>query len=149
MIFHHDDHLLEVDGAQSLRDVEAYCTSKGFSLRLETIPDMPIATWIAEGAPGSRSAFLDPADHLIAGLHGVLKNGKSLRIPPCPRRAAGPDVVALFQGQWGRFGTVERVWLRVHTLDADRPTFAFARDTNPKLTPMEEVMMLILEKELS
>jgi FAD/FMN-containing dehydrogenase len=149
VILHHDDHLVEVEATQSLSAVEAYCVSKGFSLRLETTPDMPIGAWIAEGAPGSRSVFLDPADHLIAGLHGVLKNGKSLRIPPCPRRAAGPDMVALFQGQWARFGTVERVWLRVHAKDAARPLFGFARDTNPKLTSMEEVMLLILEKELS
>jgi FAD/FMN-containing dehydrogenase len=149
MILHHEDHLVEVDAGQSLCAVEAYCESKGFSLRLETTPDIPVAAWLAEGAPGSRSVFLDPADHLIAGLHGVLKNGTAIRIPPCPRRAAGPDMVALFQGQWGRFGNIERVWLRVHAKDATCPTFDFARDTNPKLTSMEEVMLLILEKELS
>jgi alkyldihydroxyacetonephosphate synthase len=149
LILHESDHVVEVEAGRSMSEVEAYCVAKGFSMRLEAIPDMPVAAWLSEGAPGSRSPFLDPADHLIAGLHGVLKNGKPIRIPPCPRRAAGPDMVSLFQGQWGRFGSIERVWLRVHAKDASAPTFPLARDTNPKLTSMEEVMLLILEKELS
>lgn len=149
MRLHERDQLVEVEGTTELTEVEAYCSARGYTLALDTLAEVSVATWIAEGTPGARSHYEDPADHVLAGLEGTLKNGKEIRIPPCPRRAAGPDWIALFAGQWGRFGKVSRAWIRVHAGTVTRPSFALQRDTNPKLTAMEEVMLLIVEKELS
>jgi alkyldihydroxyacetonephosphate synthase len=148
-MIHAQDHLVEVEGTALVSDVEKECRDSGFTLDLSAYPEASVATWIAEGLPGTRSPFLDPADHVIAGLNATLKSGVELRVPPCPRRSAGPDMIALLQGQWGRFGTVERVWLRIHPRGAARPTHGLAFDTNPPLNAMEEVMLVILQKEMS
>ena len=38
-------------------------------------------------------------------------------IRPAPRRAVGPDLTALFVGAGGRFGRIDRAWMRVHRED--------------------------------
>jgi alkyldihydroxyacetonephosphate synthase len=143
------DHVIDVRGDARLSEVEAYCDSKGYTLDLRSVPDISIAAWTAEGFPGTRSPLLDPADHVIAGLHGILKNGQAIEIAKCPRRAAGPDWTALFCGQWGRFGTVTRLWIRIFPKGVVRPAMETTIESNPPLTPMEEVMLVILERELS
>ena len=53
------------------------------------------------------------------------------RIRPAPRRAVGPDLTALLVGAGGRFGRVDRAWMRVHPIGARRheaPAFALDRD---------------------
>ena len=38
---------------------------------------LTVADWLARGAPGAPTAFLDPADHLVAGLTARLADGRS------------------------------------------------------------------------
>jgi alkyldihydroxyacetonephosphate synthase len=133
--------LVSVAGARRLGAVEVDLRSQGFSLDFDPPHDLDatVATWIAQGAPGVRDAWLDPADHWLAGLDAMVARGRRLRVPPAPRRAVGPDLTALFVGTGERFGHVERAWLRVHPLGVRRPrTTAFAWDRDPPLAGGEK-----------
>ena len=109
--------LVQVPGAVTLAQLEAALGDEGLTLGLDGKvhnTTIPIADWIARGAPGAPSPFDDPADHLLAGVTATLLNGRRLDIRPGPRRAVGPDLIALVLGAGERFATVDRAWLRVH-----------------------------------
>lgn len=115
--------LVNVPGAATLASIERALSSTradgGFTLGIGVAGETSsVAEWLAAGAPGAPSMFSDPADHLVAGLSATLANGKTLEIRPSPRRAVGPDLIALFVSANGRFGTIDRVWLRIHRKDA-------------------------------
>ncbi len=44
----------------------------------------------------------------------TLTNGRRLEVRPAPRRAVGPDLIALVLGAGECFGSIDHVWLRVH-----------------------------------
>ena len=111
--------LVEVMGTETLGDVERALRLKGYSLGIAA-SEQPIGEWLASGAPGAPAALGDPSDHLVAGLTGTV-GGRRLVVRPQPRRAVGPDLTALLVGAGGRFGTIERVWLRIHRDGARRP----------------------------
>lgn len=100
-----------------------------------------VGSWIEDGAHGAFDPWSDPCDHLIAGLRAVLPSGDELLIRPCPRRAAGPDLIALFAGAGGRFGRVEQVDLRVCAPD-DPPArpLPFSGPRDPALTTGEATL---------
>ena len=102
-----------------------------------------------EGAHGARDPWTDPADHLLAGLEATLHDGRTLSIRPTPRRAVGPDLVALVIGMNERYGRIERAWLRVHRLDAPRPmAHPLVADRNPPLSDEEEAMLESIARAL-
>jgi alkyldihydroxyacetonephosphate synthase len=113
----------EVDGALTLAEVEAALAPDGVALDLGAGArrDQRVADWLAEGLPGARDPYRDPVDHVVCGLDARLPDGQELRVRPGPRRAVGPDLVALFVGTRGRFGAVTRAHLRVHPLGVPRP----------------------------
>jgi len=101
-----------------------------------------LGEWLARGAPGARDRWLDPADQLLAGLDATLSDGRPLVIHPAPRRAVGPDLTALFVGAGGRFGRIDRAWMRVHRRDATRPTApAFEIDRDPTVSDGERTLL--------
>ncbi len=105
-------------------------------------PSVPVADWLAHGAPGARDRWLDPVDQLLAGLDATLNDGRTLSIKPAPRRSVGPDLTALFVGAGGRFGKIDRAWLRVHPAGVQRPRsapFVFERD--PPLGEGEKTLL--------
>lgn len=110
--------LVDVGGDARLGAVERELAKDSLTLGLSRHDhdELGIDEWIARGAPGAPSPFADPCDHLIAGLSMRLTNGQRVDIRPCPRRAVGPDLVALVFGMSGRFARVERAWLRVHAM---------------------------------
>lgn len=87
--------------------------------REETVDD-----WIAKGCKSAPSPWLDPADHVIAGIEFELDDGRLVRVRPAPRRSTGPDLVSLVQGAEHRIGRVLRVWLRVDPKAIERPKTA-------------------------
>lgn len=111
--------LVGVHGETTLAAIEAVISAEGLTLGVPA-SDTTVAQWLAAGAPGAKSTFADPADHLVAGLTAKLTNGRRLEVRPAPRRAVGPDLVALLFGAGERFGSIEHVWLRVHRKDAPR-----------------------------
>lgn len=111
--------LASVPGEATLDEIERALEREGLTLGVPTSAE-PIARWIARGAPSAPSGFSDPADHLLAGMTVTLTSGRRLVVHPSPRRAVGPDLMALFVGGKERFGTIEHAWVRVHPRDARR-----------------------------
>jgi len=80
--------LAEVSGAVTLRALEARLASEGLTLGAAIEHGgLRVADWLAQGAPGARDPWLDPADHIVAGLDATLRDGRALTIRPAPRRA--------------------------------------------------------------
>ena len=93
--------------------------------------------------------WLDPADHVVAGLEGTLKDGRALKIHPTPRRAVGPDLIALATGTENRFVTITRAWLRVHVRGVARPTtHPLVGDRDPPLNDAERGLLDAIAREL-
>jgi alkyldihydroxyacetonephosphate synthase len=112
--------LVHAKGAERLADLEATLALQGLTLDLERLPDLTVAEWLETGAEGARSAWLDPADHLVAGI-----TTDRFSIKPAPRRAVGPDLLSIVLGCRGQFVQIESVWLRVHRLGEHRPAMSF------------------------
>jgi alkyldihydroxyacetonephosphate synthase len=134
--------LLEADGTDTLADIEDFLTARGLTLGFDVTAERAVdaeavADWIARGTPGAISSFADPADHVLAGLTGTL-GPRTVDIRPGPRRAVGPDLLALFAGTGDRLGRVTKAWLRVHRRNAARPRMDLPRiELDPPLSAAE------------
>lgn len=145
--------LADLPGDAILRDVETELAAKGLSLGLTeggSALSMTVAEWLGRGAPGAETPFSDPADHVVAGLVATLPGGRRLEIRPSPRRAVGPDLIALALGTGGELATVERAWIRVHRKGAARPRLpAPAVDLDPPLSEGESRLVAAIARELT
>jgi hypothetical protein len=122
----------------SVADVERALRAEGRTLALEgSAPDQSVAVWVAGGMPGMPDALADPVDQRLAGFAA---RSADLRVEtrPAPRRAAGPDLSALWLGAGGRVGTLEYAWLRAQSLRASPArALAFTAERSPPVTPAE------------
>jgi alkyldihydroxyacetonephosphate synthase len=113
--------LVHVSADARFEEVERHLAARG--LTLDAAYAGTIGAWLETGAPGARSAWLDPADHLVAGFAARIRStGASFAIRPAPRRAVGPDLLALVLGLRGRILALDSAWLRVHRGTVTRPT---------------------------
>lgn len=136
--------LAEVAGDVRVSELEAWLAGDGLTLGVTgaNVTDTAVGAWLAGGALGARDAWLDPADHLVAGFVAKFVDGSEVVVRPAPRRSAGPDLFALVAGVKGRFATVSRAWLRVHELGARRPTTApFDAERDPGLSEGEDRLL--------
>ncbi|MGZ3452021.1 MAG: FAD-binding protein [Polyangiales bacterium] len=112
-----------------LEDVEAAAAKFGASLRLDaTMLGVTVGAWLEAGCPGAVDTLVDPVDHAVAGVEAKLPDGRILSVRPCPRRAVGPDLVALVVG--GKMLAPVSAWLRVHRASAS-PTSPTSIDPDP------------------
>jgi alkyldihydroxyacetonephosphate synthase len=142
--------LVDVDAQTTLGECEDTLQAQGLTLALDAI-DRPLAIgrWLAEGARGARDPWSDPADHLVAGLTATLSDGRTLTVRPAPRRAVGPDLIALVIGMNDRYARIDRAWLRVHRVDAPRPqVHPLVADRNPPLSNDERALLDAIEQAL-
>lgn len=144
--------LAEVDGSSTLDAVETDLAARGLTMGVALDGERggwTVARWLGEGAPGAPSSFADPADHLVAGLCAALPDGRRLLVHPCPRRAVGPDLVALAVGTGGRLARVERAWLRVHRREATRPAIPLPGvELDPPVSEAEARLLDAVAREL-
>jgi alkyldihydroxyacetonephosphate synthase len=142
--------LVSADAKVRLTELEVELGKADLTLGVENAPDaMTVGEWIARGAPAARDPWLDPVDHLIAGFEARLPSGAMLSVRPAPRRAVGPDLVALVFGMNERFATVTRAWIRIHPIGVPRPTaHPFTRERNPALSEGEVRLLDALAAKL-
>jgi alkyldihydroxyacetonephosphate synthase len=143
LTFDRESLLACIEGSMDLAVAERLLADMDVTLgaRLPA-PSLPLADWLARGAPGARDRWLDPADQLLAGLDATLASGVALSIRPAPRRSVGPDLTALLVGAHDRFGRIDRVWMRVHRLrGATAPSRPFAYDRDPAVSGGENRLL--------
>lgn len=133
--------LATVAGEERLAELRARLARSGLTLPLAHEPDgaQTVAGWIAAGLPGSRDAWEDPVGHALAGLDARLADGAALAVRPAPRRAVGPDLLALFTGAGERVGVVERATLQVERAGTPCPrVLRFDAEREPPLSEGEQ-----------
>lgn len=141
--------LVRVPGAATLRSIERALAEVGLTLGVEPT-DETVGDWLARGAPGAPSSFADPADHLVAGLTATLSRGDTLEVRPSPRRAVGPDLIALVVGAQERYASLDHVWLRVHDEGARRVALPTERlDLDPPVSAEETGLLDAIARELA
>jgi alkyldihydroxyacetonephosphate synthase len=148
--------LVNVDGRTTLGELEASLAPLGLTLDVALdiagakAAEESVASWLAAGARGAREAWLDPADHLVAGCEVRLHDGSRLEVRPAPRRAVGPDLIALVVGMNERFAKVERACLRVHPVGVKRPNLgSLAVEPNPEVSPEEARLLDAMASRLA
>ncbi|MEJ7729947.1 MAG: FAD-binding protein [Polyangiaceae bacterium] len=132
--------LVHASGTATLASVQRAAAISGLDLGIDPgatdAEHTTVAAWIAAGTPGAPDAWLDPVDHLVAGFQARLPGGAELSVRTSPRRAVGPDLLALFHGAAERVGTITAAHLRVHGRQRPRGMpVSFDRDPPP--TPGE------------
>jgi alkyldihydroxyacetonephosphate synthase len=131
--------LVHASGDAKLSDVERALAGHAWTLGLAEGVDLDAFTvdaWIAAGAPGAPDPWLDPVDHTVAGFSATLTGGAHLEVKPCPRRAVGPDLYALFHGTTKKVGRIASAHLRVHGAGRPRP-LTTSLDRNPTTSDRE------------
>ena len=141
--------LVRVPGAATLAAIERAIAREGLTLGIAATDDA-VGDWLARGAPGAPSSFSDPADHLVAGLTATLASGSTLEVRPSPRRAVGPDLIALVTGAGERFASIDHVWLRVHLAGARRAALTTeGLDLDPPVSNEEASLLDAIARELA
>jgi len=136
--------LVDASGDVTLAELEAWLAKRELTLGVTgaNVTDATVAMWIADGAAGARDAWLDPADHLVAGFVARFVDGSDVVVRPAPRRSVGPDLFALVVGGRGRFANLSRAWIRVHELGGARAeTAPFKGERSPAVNSGEERML--------
>lgn len=135
--------LVHVDAHAPVAEVEEALARESFTLDVEEARTRSetIGAWLEAGARGARSAWLDPADHLVAGFTARRRGADaSFTVKPAPRRAVGPDLLALVLGAGGRWLALESVWLRIHRVGVARPSVPFEDDSHEPLNDDERAL---------
>ena len=143
--------LAEVDARLSLGATQSLLARAGLSLGLDATTDwsLSIANWVALGYPGARDSWLDPVAARVTGFEASA-GGVQARVRAAPRRATGPDLLALFAGAREAIGKMERVTLAVEPLNAHLPRaerFHWPRD--PGLNCGEQRAFELVRRALS
>ncbi|MEJ2157513.1 MAG: FAD-binding protein, partial [Desulfobacteraceae bacterium] len=95
-------------------DIENHLNSKGFTLGHfpQSFEYSTLGGWVATRSSGQQSHHYGSIDQLFAGGEIVTPAG-SLRLPPVPASAAGPDLRHLVLGSEGRMGVLTEVSARI------------------------------------
>ncbi len=142
--------LVEVDARLSLGAVEALLSRTNLSLGLASDVNWSasVADWIALGFPGAPDSFRDPVAARVTGFEASA-SGVQAHVRAAPRRATGPDLLALFAGARGAIGIVERATLAVTARGAAAPrTQPFHWDRDPAPNIAEQAAFDLLRRAI-
>jgi alkyldihydroxyacetonephosphate synthase len=117
-------------GTTRLVEIERAAQAKGLSLGLNgPVPELTLAAFIDAGLPGVPDPFADPVRGHVCGLEarGPVAHFNLLA---APRRATGPNLIALCIGAAGAIARVERATLALVRRDAVA-TYAPAASPTP------------------
>lgn len=110
----------------SLVEIEAEAQQRGFSLGLVgALPPLTLGGFIDAGLPGAPEPFADPVRGSVCGIEARSKAG-GFRLLPAPRRAVGPDLMALCVGAGGHVARVQSASLSLTRASAPRGPAASA-----------------------
>jgi alkyldihydroxyacetonephosphate synthase len=144
--------LATVPGAMTLAEAERLLAARDLVLPIASsvARSQTVDAWIASGCVGAPDPWEDPVDHAIAGLRATLPSGAKLDVLPGPRRAAGPDLVALFVGMRGAAGRVDAVELRVRRRDEPPArVLRYTGERSPAMGPGEQALVDGLTREIA
>ncbi len=136
-IWDETSELVTCSGSARLADLAIEARRRGM-----TLPSQSTATvseWLAAGMVDAPSSWLDPADHVLAGLTVRLSSGQTFTIRPSPRRSTGPDLTSLVVGAADRSGTTLEATLRTPRKTTVRP-LATSLDDCPAI-PSDEASL--------
>ena len=89
-----------------------------------------VGGWIACRGAGQYSNRYGKIEDIVRSLTVVLASGEVIDVGgPSPRRAVGPDLMALFVGSEGTLGVITRATLVMHPLPTFERRAAYAFDT--------------------
>lgn len=98
-------------GTEPLEAIERAAQAKGFSLGLTELPrGLTLDDFVARGLPGLPDPFADPVRGSVCGLEARGPRA-AFRLLAAPRRATGPNLMALCIGAGGAIARVERASL--------------------------------------
>ncbi|MFZ5897556.1 MAG: FAD-binding oxidoreductase [Myxococcota bacterium] len=131
--------LVSLPGSWQVGAAETWLRARGHSLHIDraewnTISELSVDAWIAQGLLGIPDRFEDPVGSRLAGFSATLNDGRHFDIKAAPRRAVGPDLSALFVGTRGKFGRIDSAELAALPLDTKR-----AATTPFQRSPAQEV----------
>ncbi len=131
-----DTHSLtaRLPGDMPLGVAEELLTRHGLSLSLadDTERGQRVSRWVASGAATTHDPWADPVRQTVSGLQARLPSQERFEIRPAPRRAVGPDLVALYLGADERAGVVEAVTVSLEREGSPRARpLPFAGERNP------------------
>ncbi|MFC1829036.1 FAD-binding oxidoreductase [Thermodesulfobacteriota bacterium] len=117
-------------------DIEARLSARGHTLGHypQSFEFSTLGGWVATRSSGQQSSHYGRIEQLFAGGELLTPRG-SLKMPPFPATAAGPDLRHLVLGSEGRLGVITRVVVRIsHTPEKDDvygvffPSWAHAKE---------------------
>ena len=130
------DQILELDPVSgtvtaqagiTMRQLDNYLCEKGLSLGL--VPKSKrawlLGDYLASTGPCEGSPLYGTLRENCIGLSAVLPDGSVFSARPCPRRAAGPDLMSCFLGAQGCYGIITAACLRVFPLPAVSETLVY------------------------
>ncbi|MEO6602064.1 MAG: FAD-linked oxidase C-terminal domain-containing protein, partial [Polyangiaceae bacterium] len=142
--------LVEVDARLSLGAVEALLSRTGLSLGLDAGVNWSasVANWVSLGFPGATDSFSDPVAAHVTGFEASA-GGIQAHVRTAPRRATGPDLLALFAGTRGAIGVVERATLTVAPRGTTPPRAQpFRWDRDPASNAAEQHAFELLRRAI-
>lgn len=108
-------------GESPLREVEMAAQGAGLSLGLVgEVPATTLASFVAAGLPGLPDPWADPVRGSVCGIEARTVVGK-FRYLPAPRRAVGPNLMALCVGARGAIAEVDAASLPLVRVGARTP----------------------------
>jgi alkyldihydroxyacetonephosphate synthase len=117
-------------------DLEAHLMPRGFKLGHypQSFEFSSLGGWVATRSSGQQSSHYGRIEQLFAGGELVTPRG-TLKIPPFPASAAGPDLRHMVLGSEGRLGVLTKVIVRIsHIPEKDDvfgaffPSWEYAKD---------------------